>query len=70
MRKCTVTTKDVYYDATFHCWSHESWPIDASPLIGGHPGGIVEITYAIVEDAEGKVHKVLPECIKFSKEDI
>lgn len=69
MRKCIVTIKSESYEATFHCWSHESWAIDASPLIGGHPGGIIGITYAIVEDAEGQVHKVPAECIKFVKEE-
>lgn len=51
--------------ALFHCWSHRSELCDASPMIGGHPGGQVSGTFAIVEYEDGTVHEVEPKNIRF-----
>lgn len=51
--------------ALFHCWDHRSELYDASPMIGGHPGGQVSGTFAIVEYEDGTVHEVKPQNIRF-----
>ena len=39
----------------FHCWEHYSRPIDPSPFVGGHPGGMFCKCYALIERADGTV---------------
>lgn len=51
--------------ALFHCWNHISNVVDASPLIGGHPGGAVAWTAAIVELEDGSITLVHPQNITF-----
>lgn len=51
--------------ALFHCWDHRSELYGASPMIGGHPGGQVSATFAIVEYEDGTVHEVEPHNIRF-----
>lgn len=51
--------------ALFHCWNHRSELYGASPMIGGHPGGQVSGTFAIVEYEDGTVHEVEPQNIRF-----
>lgn len=51
--------------ALFHRWGEESRVIGPSPLRGGHSGGSVHFTVAIVEYEDGTVGKVSPECIRF-----
>ena len=51
--------------ALFHCWDHRSELCDASPMIGGHPGGQVSGTFAIVEYEDGTIHEVKPTYIRF-----
>lgn len=51
--------------ALFHCWNHRSELYGASPMIGGHPGGQVSCTLAIVEYEDGTVHEVEPQNIRF-----
>lgn len=51
--------------ALFHCWNHRSELYDASPMIGGHPGGQVSGTFAIVEYGDSAVHEVEPQKIRF-----
>ena len=51
--------------ALFHCWNHRSELYDASLIIGGHPGGKVSGTFAIVEYEDGTVHEVEPQNIRF-----
>ena len=57
------TSEDV--KALFHCWSHRSELYEVSPMIGGHPGGQVSGTFAIVEYEDGTVHEVEPTQIRF-----
>ena len=51
--------------ALFHCWDHRSELCDASPMIGGHPGGQVSGTFAIVEYEDGTIHEAEPTQIRF-----
>ena len=51
--------------ALFHCWNHRSELCDASPMIGGHPGGQVSGTFAIVEYEDGTIHEAEPTQIRF-----
>lgn len=51
--------------ALFHCWGYRSELVDASSMIGGHPGGQVSATFAIVEYEDGTVHEVEPQNIRF-----
>lgn len=57
--------KEEKHKALFHCWNHRSELYDASPMIGGHPGGHVSGTFAIVEYEDGTVHEVEPQKIRF-----
>lgn len=41
----------------FHCWEHYSRPIDPSPFVGGHPGGMFCKCYALIEKADGVVDR-------------
>ena len=51
--------------ALFHCWDYRSELYDDSPMIGGHPGGQVSGTFAIVEYEDGTVHEAKPAHIRF-----
>lgn len=51
--------------ALFHYWNYRSELVDASPMIGGHPGGQVSGTFAIVEYEDGTIHEVEPAQIRF-----
>lgn len=58
------SAKDI--KALFHCWNFRSELCDASPMIGGHPGGQVSAIFAIVEYEDGTVHEVEPQNIRFA----
>lgn len=66
MRPCVVATKEGDRKAFFHRWSEHSEVIGPSPLRGGHSGGTVRFTVAIVEYEDGKVGEISPEFIRFS----
>ena len=51
--------------ALFHKWDEIKQVIDASPMIGGHPGGQIAYTLGIVEFMDGTVGQVHPGYIKF-----
>ena len=51
--------------ALFHKFVEESRVIDPSPMIGGHNGGVIRYTLAIVEYDDGTVAMVEPTRIKF-----
>lgn len=78
LRLCTVRMKveksrsgwitgqeDEERKALFHGWSTIAQLVGASPMIGGHPGGTISDTFAIVEYMDGKVERVKPEQIQF-----
>ncbi len=51
--------------ALFHCWNFRSELYSASPMVGGHPGGQVSDTFALVEYEDGTIHEVEPTQIRF-----
>lgn len=51
--------------AMFHRWEDKSWIVPPSPMVGGHPGGVVRGTYAIVEMEDGTVREVEPLKVQF-----
>lgn len=61
LRKCEIG-KDVAY---FHRWTEYASPVDASPMIGGHPGGQIKYPLGIVECVDGTIKLVEPASIKF-----
>jgi hypothetical protein len=63
-RLCEVKGKICY----FHGWEHKSRLVDASPMIGGHPGGLVEQHLAIVEYPDGCIHECYPDEVRFCDE--
>ena len=50
----------------FHKWVEESDVIGPSLMIGGHPGGVVRMTFGIVEFEDGLIGKYTPYEIKFT----
>lgn len=51
--------------ALFHEWVNKSEVVGASPLRGGHPGGQLSMTFALVEYEDGNMDLVLPSRVKF-----
>ena len=64
-RKYRAKESEKNIKALFHCWGFRSELCDASPMIGGHPGGQVSGTFAIVEYEDGTIHEVEPTQIRF-----
>lgn len=65
-RPCFVVRDDgSKLKAIFHRWSDISEIYAPSPLEGGHPGGVVKGTLAIVELESGQVGTASPEKITF-----
>lgn len=64
LRLCRVDDEFGY----FHCFEQWSNVVDASPLRGGHPGGVVAQVFGIVEFKNGEVRRVDPTKIKFRDE--
>ncbi len=62
LRKCTADGRK----AIFHRWCDVSQIVPPSPMMGGHGGGVVRDTYAIVEYEDGSIGRIAPERIKFS----
>lgn len=54
MRLCVVDGRVGY----FHCLEHYSRPVEASPLIGGPPAGIISRVNGVVEFSEGSFERV------------
>ena len=63
LRACKV---DKLGNAFFHEWIKISKIIEPSPLVGGHPGGVISNTLGIVELLDGTVATVDPRSIKFT----
>ena len=63
LRRCTVDGKP----ALFHRWTDISQIVPPSNLIGGHGGGVVRGTYAIVEMEGGEVRQVEPYMVNFGE---
>lgn len=65
LRPCYIIGNDSKTKALFHCWSFHSDIYAPSVMIGGHGGGVVARTGAIVELEDGSVTVVHPESIRF-----
>lgn len=63
LRLCKVRDELGY----FHCWEQWANVVDASPMVGGHPGGQVSYVMGIIEFDNG-VRRVDPTLIKFCDE--
>ena len=53
MKKCEVTCNGERYIADFYGVFQLSSVIDPSPMIGGHPGGVIAYTVAVVDFGDG-----------------
>lgn len=65
-RECIVSCKGHDKKAFFHQWVETSYIISPSMMIGGHGGGQVRDTFALVEFEDGQVEKVEPNKIRFT----
>lgn len=61
-RPCFINGKK----AMFHQWTQESQIVPPSAMMGGHSGGVISTTFAIVEYEDGTVAKTYPEKVKFA----
>lgn len=76
--KDTVTIKTTEYrpcyvkdkKALFHRWEEKSEIVVPSPMVGGHGGGVVKGTLAIVEYEDGTIDEVRPQQIRFADDKI
>lgn len=62
LRPCTVDG----VKALFHRWEDYAAVLEPSPMVGGHPGGQMRETFAIVEMEDGQIKEVKPSKVKFS----
>lgn len=62
LRQCTVNGEK----ALFHRWEDFASVVEPSPMVGGHPGGQIRETYAIVEMENGQVKEVRPSKVVFT----
>lgn len=61
--------RPIYYKgrkAVFHQWSPFSYIVPPSLMVGGHDGGVVSGTRAIIETDNGVILEVLPMEIQFA----
>ena len=63
-RSCMVEGRP----GVFHLWEQYSQPVQASPMIGGPPAGVISYVNGIVEFADG-VKRVDPCYIEFTDEE-
>ena len=61
LRPCMVDGEK----ALFHRWEDYATVLEPSPMVGGHPGGQLRETFAIVEMESGQVMEVKPTKVKF-----
>ena len=63
-RSCMVEGRP----GVFHLWEQYSQPVQASPMIGGPPAGVISYVNGIVEFADG-VKRVDPCYVEFTDEE-
>ena len=61
LRPCTVDG----VNALFHRWEDFATVLEPSPMVGGHPGGQLRETFAIVEMEDGQIREVKPSKVVF-----
>lgn len=66
LRPCMVGDRK----ALFHTWSHISQIVPPSVMVGGHSGGVVADTYALVEFEDGSVKRCEVGEVKFLESKI
>lgn len=67
LRPCYISRgKGDKIKGLFHCFVTESTIVDSSPMVGGHPGGVLTYTNAIVELKNGSVFRVDPSTVQFA----
>ena len=66
LRPCLIDTEENLAKAWFHRWTERNEFIPPSPMIGGHSGGMLKYTFALVEFEDGHVGEVAPERVKFT----
>ena len=67
LRPCYVQIKkDEKKKGLFHRWNFTSNVVEPSPMINGHPGGVISYTSAIVELEDGKIVCVMLNNITFA----
>ena len=66
MKKCEVHCNDKKYTADFYGVFQLSTVIDPSPMIGGHPGGVIAYPVAVVDfgDGDGLINLPIEEIAK------
>ena len=62
LRTCEVDGEKAW----FHRWEDYAAVIEPSPMVGGHPGGQLRETYAIVEMEDGRIREVKPTKVVFT----
>lgn len=68
LRPCYINIKNGKKEkALFHGWNFVSNVVEPSPMIGGHPGGVIAYSTGIVELEDGRVVEVMPTNITFCK---
>lgn len=61
LRPCEVKDKKAY----FHRWVDKSEIITPSMMVGGHEGGVLRATFAIIEFEDGRVEECYPHEVVF-----
>ena len=61
LRPCLVNGEK----GLFHEWEQFSEIIPPSPMLGGHGGGVIGMTYGLVEFENGEMKRVNTTAIKF-----
>lgn len=64
-RECMVKIKNEWQHGWFHEWDHVAEIVNPSPLVGGHSGGLIQHTVAIVEMDDGFVIELYPNLVRF-----
>lgn len=67
LRRCEV--KNETGEFLFHCWSQVSEIVPPALTVGGHNGGVIADTFAIVEAEDGHITRVRPEKIRFLSDE-
>lgn len=64
-RPCWYRGEKGLSKAIFHRWVEDRQMVAANLLEGGHPGGCIAATFALIETENGTMRKVAPDKIQF-----
>lgn len=65
VRPCLYGTAEKNKPALFHKWVEETYIVPPSPMVGGHKGGEIKETRALIELENGHMMKAKASEIKF-----